>query len=47
MMTISRVPNETLYNNFFTIVIVFAVLITIYSLTPLNHSSIYFVKKTI
>jgi hypothetical protein len=44
MIKVKRMPNESTYSVFFTLIIAFAILIIIYALTPYNHSSLYFIK---
>ena len=44
MMLQKRIPNDNVYNIFLTLVLAFAILIMIYSLTPYKHYSLYFTK---
>ncbi len=42
MIKLKRVPNEYTYDIFLTVIFAIGILITIYSLTPENHCSVYF-----
>lgn len=47
MIKVNRIPNETTYNIFLTLVLAFTILTVIYGLTPSNHCSLYFTKNKI
>lgn len=42
MMKLKRVPNENTHDTFLTLIFAIGIIITIYSLTPENHCSVYF-----
>lgn len=44
MIKVKRIPNDSTYIVFFTLIMAFAILTVVYALTPNNHCSLYFQK---
>jgi hypothetical protein len=47
MIKVKRIPNDSTYNIFFTLVMAFTILTVVYALTPNKHCSVYFTKKVV